>query len=187
MTDFFNRSHQRLQMETHVKLSPAWYTFWNKVNQTLGADPAVSVGQLQTNNQPYIIPITVNNAPKAQALANIVVPYIQLGGIKIDIQISISGGEPFVPQTPSTAQELYEMTQTALTGNTLLNSIQLAPLFPNAPDVVWPIFSKSVIQFGNDDLSDYFHNFNGVTASVFKTVLNLTPGGFMLYPTTSIE
>lgn len=173
------------QPKAQVKLSPPWYTFWNKVKATIGKDPSVTVGQLQTGSTPYVIPITTANAAKAQALANILKPFIHIGSLVINVQVSVPNGQPLKPQTPANPQQLFDMTKTALTGNTLLSSVQKQAIFPGGPDVVWPIFTPSVVQFPNDDLSDFYHNYNGVASDVFKDVLNLNPGGLYLYPSTN--
>ena len=46
------------------------------------------------------------------------------------------------------------------------------PISPPTLGAVVLILKKSVVQFFNDDLSDYYANFNGVAASVFAEVLN---------------
>ena len=47
------------------------------------------------------------------------------------------------------------------------------------------VFTKSVIQFFNDDMSDYYRNFNGVTADVFNDILVLDYGNNVTLGTTT--
>lgn len=171
-------------MQTSVALSPPWYTYWYMVSNTLGNDPSVTVSPLQTGSSPYIIPVAVADAKKAQALANIVNPVAVFGNISVAIQVS-NGGKVLTPVAPSSSQELGDMVQAALAGNSLLTQVVVQPIFPGGKDVVFPIFTRSVIQFPNDDLSDIYHDYNGVTAAVFKNVLNGSPGGFLIYPSTA--
>jgi hypothetical protein len=42
---------------------------------------------------------------------------------------------------------------------------------------VYPVFKVRVVQFFNDDLSDFFSNYNNVAAFVFKDVLRNTISG----------
>lgn len=170
-------------MNTQVNLSPPWYTLWNMVNSIVGKDPAVTVGQLQTSSMPYVIPISLSDQNKAQALANILIPTVQLGNITVNLQVSVNG-KPLTPVSPKNPEDLANMVQVALKDNTLFVEVLVQPIFPYGPAIVWPVFTKSVVQFYNDDLSDLYHNFNGVTADVCKQVLNTSPGGFYLYAST---
>ncbi|MFC5467372.1 hypothetical protein ACFPPD_01495 [Cohnella suwonensis] len=55
----------------------------------------------------------------------------------------------------------------------------------------YPVFKVRVVQFGNDDLSDFYGNYNNVTAIVFREVLHRTfsgitiqcPAGYLLHKT----
>jgi len=45
---------------------------------------------------------------------------------------------------------------------------------------VFPIFSKAVVQFPNNDIGDLYFNFNDVAAKSFRNVLEGAPGGIIL-------
>ncbi len=163
-----------------ARLSPPWYTLWNKVKYSIGEDPEVVVGDLQTQSDPFIIPIRVDNRQKAQALASIMNPSYSLGNIHINVEISDSSGKIISPINPTSPEQLSEMVQTGLQGNHLFLKVVTQPLFPNARLIVFPVFKKEVIQFYNDDLSDLYNNFNNVAALVFQNVLKPAPGGISL-------
>lgn len=171
-------------METTVKLSPPWYTFMNEVKHTLGSDSLVKVGDLNTSSSPFILPVTVANEAKAKALAAITKPFATIGNVVVKVEISYNG-TLITPEAPTSAAELLAVTETALKGNTLYVRAQESAMYPGGPTIVWPVFTKSVIQFYNDNLADLYSNYNGVTAAVFANVLNVQPGkNLNLYPST---
>jgi hypothetical protein len=146
-------------MFSQAQLSPPWYTLWNEIKASIGNDPGVTVNPLVTSQQPFIVPIQVKNG----------------------------SGQIVQPVIPSSPDELVKLTQTALTGNKWFVEVvkkAFSPM-PHSPVVVYPVFSKAVIQFYNDDLSDLYNNYNNVVAFVFKDVLNPAPGGIMFYSSTA--
>ena len=166
-------------------LSPPWYTFWNKVNSALGNDPNVSVGPLDTSSNPYVIQVSVSDQNKANALATIVQRNQVFGNVGVQVQI-LYQGQQAVPVAVSSAQQLAQVVQKALFNNAWLVEVQFRSLTPGSKqEVVFPIFQKAVIQFFNDDLSDYYSNFNGVVDSVFANVLNGAVAGIPLYNSTA--
>lgn len=172
-------------METNIILSPPWYTFMNEVKHTIGADNTVDVCDLITTTSPFQLPIIVHeNAEKAQALANILKSGITIGNVAIVVLV-YADGVLVQPKAPESAEDLFGITKVALADNPLCTAVEAAPMFPFGPEIVWPIFSKSIIQFFNDDLSDYYNDYNEVTAKVFEKILNLSPGGFYLHPSTA--
>jgi hypothetical protein len=166
-------------------LSAPWYTLWNEIKATIGNDSDVSVGDLDTSRSPFIVPIKVNNHDKAVAIASIMALHHQLGNVSVDVQVKDPNGTIVQPVTPSSAQALTELVQVALAKNNLFEKVVVKPLYPGARDIVYPVFSKAVIQFYNDDLSDLYNNYNNVAASVFSDVLNPAPGGVSVYSSTT--
>jgi hypothetical protein len=167
------------------QLSPPWYTFWNQVNSALGNDPDITVGPLNTGSNPYGIAVNVSGSDKARALATIVQSQQTFGNVVVQVQIFYQGQQA-APIAITSAQQLVQVVQMALGGNGWFVEVQSRPLTPiSKAQVIFPIFQKSVIQFYNDDLSDYYSNFNGVVASVFSEVLNGAIAGMPIYSSTA--
>lgn len=166
------------------KLSPPWFTVANQIKYTIGLTPGITVGELNTAQQPYRLPITVQDPAQAQALAAILKPQYSLGNIAIQVQIN-PGAQEVKPAVANDPAQVVQFIQTALKGNPLLVDVLVKQVGPMAPTAVWPIFTKSVVQFFNDDISDYYSNFNGVTAQVFRTVLLEEINGTLVNCSTS--
>lgn len=152
------------------KLSPPWFAIANQIKYTIGLTPGITVGELSTAQQPYQLPITVQDPAQAQALAAILKPQYSLGNIEVQVQIN-PGTQEVKPAAVTNPAQAVQLIQIALKGNPLLVDVLVKQVGPWAPPAVWPIFTKSVVQFFNDDISDYYSNFNGVTADIFRTVL----------------
>jgi len=71
---------------------------------------------------------------------------------------------------------LSELIEVGLAKNGWFEQVVIQPLVPGGASVAFIVFSKAVVQFFNDDLSDLYHNYNNVVAFSFKDVLNPAPG-----------
>ena len=168
-----------------AQLSPPWYTLWNEIKASIGNDPDVSVGDLDTSKSPFIVPIKVNNRDKAIAIASIMTLHHQLGNVRVQVEVEDQNGNVVLPVSPSSVKALTEIFELALTKNQWFEQVVSKPRVPGSSEVVFPVFSKGVIQFFNDDLSDLYNNFNNVVAFVFRDVLNPAPGGFSVLCSTA--
>lgn len=167
------------------QLSPPWYTLWNEINSSVGATPGVQVAPLDTSKMPYVTTLTVSDDMQAKMLASVLTPLHQLGNITVQVVVKNAQGQVVSPATPSSGEELVKMLTTGLKGNPYFVEAVAQELFPHAPVVVFAVFTKSVIQFYNDNLSDLYRNFNGVTANVFADVLMPAPGNIRLLCSTA--
>ena len=169
-----------------MALSPPWNTLWSKINATVGTTPGVKVSPLMQKNggAVYVVPI---QAPTAQAvaIASILPPTYKLGNITVEVAVTDEAGKPVIPSVPSSADQLAEQIRIALKGNPAFMEVVLKTLPFSRRVSVFPVFTRSVVQFFNDDLSDLYSNFNGVTADVYKDVLATPTGDFQLAPSTA--
>ena len=169
-----------------TQLSPPWYTLWNEIKASIGNDPGVTVADLDTSQTPYIVPISVDNHDKAVAIASIMNLHYQMGNITVDVQVKDPAGNIVTPIIPGKPEALVEFIESGLGNNGWFQKVVAQPFYPGSPyTVVFVVFSKAVIQFFNDDLSDLYNNYNNVVAFVFRDVLNPAPGGITLYPSTA--
>ncbi|HEX8230199.1 MAG TPA: hypothetical protein VF826_12925 [Chloroflexia bacterium] len=171
------------QQSPEVGLSPPWYTLWNKIDKAIGADPGFKVEPLQDNgNGTYTVLIKAQGGDptplaavlkKSHTLGNITV-YVEVQELHVDV-LSIN-----------TPDELVGALKGALKGNPYFVQAlepEPSPYFP-VPSVV-AVITPSVIQFYNDDLSDYYRNFNGLAAEVFAEILLLEYNNNVTLATTT--
>ena len=158
-------------------MSPPWWTVHHKITYSIGTDPTVHVLPLREEGTNMYIDVVCTDPEEAYPMASLLKPKYELGNITVFVQVLDSSGTIIKPEWPVGCKPpdcLYMVVTKALKNNPLFVQA-LIPKFP--PD--WPtpphtdvvaVIKKAVIQFWNDDLSDYYGNFNGVAEDVFKEV-----------------
>ncbi|SDY78238.1 hypothetical protein [Thermoactinomyces sp. DSM 45892] len=157
-----------------IALSPPWITFANLVQNTVGADPNVRVRNLRANGSNYILPIVVRNLGRARAIATLIQNNVQFGGTTVTIQIQTNNGQTVTPNSTIaiTPQQIARLYRRAFSTNNLFSLVRVRSTTPPlGPVAVFPIFEPEIVQFPNDDLSDYYNNYNNVAAFAFQAVL----------------
>ncbi|MFF2481039.1 hypothetical protein [Paenibacillus sp. NPDC058071] len=153
-----------------VGLSPPEATFHSELRYSIGCDPLVRVGPLAPLNKgEYEVTIQVRGIRKAKALATLLVPVKAFGNIRIHIRVRVGSAtiKPLPgPLSPRTIVSLY---RTGLQSNRLYQFTAAKTVFGSA--FVYPVFKARVVQFFNDDLSDFYSNYNNIAAFVFRSVL----------------
>lgn len=170
--------------ELEPQLSPPWYTLRNQMAATIGNDPSVRVSELDRSQQPYLVKITCPGLPQAQATASIMKLYHDGGSWGLKVEVYDQGGQPVPPVVPQSAEQLATFVRTAFANNPWFVDVHTRPLTMGGRLAVFPIFSKAVIQFPNDDIGDWYFNFNEVVAKSFGNVLEGAPGGIILSVST---
>ena len=170
--------------ELEPQLSPPWYTLSNQIAATIGSDPSVHVSELDRSQQPYLVKITCAGLPQAQATASIMKLYRDGGSWALKVEVYAQGGQPIAPVVPQSAEQLAGFVRTAFANNPLFVDVHTRPLTMGGRLAVFPIFSKAVVQFPNDDIGDWYFNFNDVAAKSFGNVLEGAPGGIILSVST---
>ena len=173
-----------MNQEDNLRLSPPWHTYFNFIKETIGHDPCVEVLDMKEvlSNQ-FLIQIQVQSNVKARALATILELHKNFGNINIDIEI-IHCGCPVCPYEDITdIDDLLKLFRLALDTNCYFEFVRAVKIM--VFNAIFPVFKKAVIQFFNDDLSDFYHNFNGVAADVFREVLKHQINGIYINPSTS--
>lgn len=161
-----------------VSLSPPWYTLWNKFKYTFGCDPAVTVKDLDTSQEPkMVVPIIVNDEKKGTALRTLIRANFPMGNIIVITDVKNSKGERWQALIIKDEKQLRDVMTDAYTGNPLFVEAKSREPIPGFPAQVGLIMTKTVVQFFNDDLSEYYSNFNGVTAEVMSDLISKSFAG----------
>jgi len=158
-------------VETNLKLSPPQYTYFNFIKHAIGHDDCLEVLEMQeTVEGDYLIQIEVQGRRKARALAAILELHKPISNFNVYIEI-LNNGQPVEPQEDyETMRDFIAMFKTALNTNCYFESVKVGQTLAGSP-LIFLIFKKDVIQFFNDDLSDFYNNYNGVVAHVFREIL----------------
>jgi hypothetical protein len=166
-----------------VNLSPPWYTLRNEIAASVGNDPTVIVGKLNTTHLPYIVPVQASTLEQAAALAVLLRPKFVMGNITVEVQITDKAGDIPIALPAETPEQLAALVHTAFQQNGWFRQVVVSSPTPHRA-AVYPVFAAGVIQFYNDDLSDLYRNYNNVVATVFRNVLQAAPGGIPLLSST---
>lgn len=163
-----------LRNKAQVQLSPPQFEYFNLIKHSIGNDPLVTVDPLeQLPSGDFLITLRVRGLRKARPLATLLVASVAVGAVRLRVQVRTTGGTLVQPSrrafTPSQIVKLY---QTALRTNNLFRFASIIQIFGRA--AVYPVFRARIIQFPNDDLSDFYRNYNNVAAFVFRDVLRRT-------------
>ena len=145
------------------QLSPPWYSYQRKVLALFGRDPEVRVRDLyEVDESNFTLFILVQTEAKAQAIRTLLPRTVEIGGATITSRIFIPVETCEVRQGKKGTDA--QLVKEAFTGNPLFDRIETA----DRPVFAWSycIFKKEVLQFWDDDLS----NFYGLHTTLAETI-----------------
>lgn len=160
-----------LQNKAQVQLVPPQFTYFNLIKYSIGNDPLVTVEPLQQlASGNFLITLRVRGLRKARALATLLLPKKSIGTVQLTVQVRTTQGTLVKPlRCKFTPSGIVKLCQTAFRTNALFQFAATRKFF--GLEVVYPVFKARIIQFPNDDLSDYYGNYNNIAAFVFREVL----------------
>ena len=152
-------------------ISPPWNILQSEMKATVGADDCVDIDNLKPVPHGYNLDVEVCNTERAKALATLIDPTRDFGGVIVHIRVFAPHHHQVTPGTlPTHPEELEELIQTALCGNRYF--VKVAP--GNAIVTVFAEFTPSVIQFFADNLADAYNNLNLVAEDAFNNAMGLS-------------
>ncbi|MBM7692761.1 hypothetical protein JOC77_002192 [Peribacillus deserti] len=176
-----------MNQSNSLRLSPPQFTYFNEVKNSIGKDPLVNVKEIkELPNGEYLIPVIVQGSSKARALAAILENRKHFGNIVVNTVVIVRGKTVKPLKKNFTPRQLEELFDQALNTNRYFKMAVSRSITPGTIGL-FPVFSKRVIQFFNDDLSDLYNNFNGVAANVFRDVLKAEINNIPINPSTASE
>lgn len=147
--------------ETKVGLSSPWITYYRKINALFGVDPDLDVKYNDDTDDTKTISIESTNTFKIMALEKLLKPSVTFGNITVSVKCLVKNDEK---------EAVSALFKTAFSGNPHLSDIIDKKVI--AVDETFVLFKKEVIQFFNDDCTDYFSNWNGLAEDILRTVMN---------------
>ena len=157
-----------------VGLSPPWYTLLSEVYYTFGVAGDVRVESLRDENDSTALKeiiIVTENRTRGEALSSLINPTFQFGNITVNVSVQNSQGQRYPAIVIDSRATLEGIFVSALGGNPLFVEAK-STLHSFHGDVLGVAFTKSVIQFYQDNLAELYSNYNGLAVDVFKKLLN---------------
>lgn len=136
-----------------IKKSAPWVEYYRQVNALFDEDPDIRVIYNEEINQ---LNLYVNNTEKAEALSRLLPTGITFGNVTMEILV-----------TPSNLSNSYkgDLIAAALKGNAAVSRIvTIDDVFANK--ITYVIFRRGVVQYFDDDLSDY----HGVHSTLYENI-----------------
>ena len=145
-----------------MKLSAPWYTYQRKVKALFALDKEIEVGDIyDCEDGGYAFEITVHNPAKFVALDRVMPKVAEFGNVKLKINVSDDKGDSTVA-----AIELYK---TIFANNPIVKDVKDVKDFTGTLHGYvrfWP----EVLQFFNDDLSDFDGLWSGLAQDIAREV-----------------
>lgn len=159
-------------------ISPPWYTLRNQIACTFGDNSHIKVSELgETSSASYTLAIYARDLTSAISTKAILPPTYKFGNIIVDVNVFYQNTLlNTVSKTKNSQPEnIALLFNNALKYNNLFKNVFLPKQNPyfKVPDVAI-IIKKSIVQFYNDDLSDFYFNYNEIASNVFNNICLLT-------------
>ena len=150
---------------SNLDIAPPWVTYAERLNAFFKNDPDVRVELLEDK---HTVNLYVENAVKAEALANILVTEVVFGNVTLYINV--------IPANNAASQENF--FRQALAGNEAVAAIENVDVVGGG-QASYILFKPHVVQYFNDNIADY----HGITSTLYqdiaKEIFNLdAPGIF---------
>ena len=156
-----------------LRLSPPWYSYQRKVFALFGSDPQVKMRDLrQVDGYNYAIDMLVCNGVKAQAIRALLPRTVEISNITVTTHVYFPIEQCEV--APSTQVCDAQLLEDAFTGNPIFDRIdaQGSPL--GGMQIGYCIFKKQVVQFWDDDLSNFYGLHTTLAETIARDVLKET-------------
>lgn len=156
----------KARKETDVaqfRVSPPWVTHIHYIEHIFGGDPDVTVTSDEERRE---VKLLVNGQDKAGAIERLIKTNVQFGNEELKVTV-----------VPSNDDSLASTVRKAFAGNGAVARIidgSESPV-PFYDDRVFVLFKPEVVQFFNDNLTDFYGNENTLHYLVAREVFDAGP------------
>lgn len=155
-------------MKTTI-LAP-WYTYRNKLAALFREDPDIIVGDVVNSadgDGSVCVPVSVSNHEKYIALDRAMAKAKDFGNIHLTVLL--------IDATRDNGSDNAELYDTIFRGNPLLKDVREVT-DPAGAIHGYVRFEPTVVQFFNDDISDYNGNWSGLAQDIAREVFDSSAG-----------
>jgi hypothetical protein len=145
------------------KVSPPWITHIHYIEHIFGDDPDVTV---KSNEELRQVRLFVDGQDKADAIAKLIKKKIAFGDETLTIEV-----------VPCNDETLASTVRKAFAGNEAVSRIidRSGSAVPFYDDRVFVLFKPEVVQFYNDNLTDFYGNENTLYHLIAREVFDAGP------------
>lgn len=148
-------------MGKSTTLATPWSTLYKKICALFERDDELQISELEKVDGNYTFSITSDNAVKLRSLEKLLKSEYEFGNVKLIITfVYLDAGADVI--TVSDLKNVF-------CGNTMVRDIVSGTL-PGGATKTYVVFSKEVVQFYNDDLTDAYGNYNGLAEDIAREV-----------------
>ena len=139
------------------KLSPPWAIYYRKINALFGEDPEIRI--VYDEDTPEI-KLYVDSVDKADAMAQLLPVEKEFGNVKLKITV--------IPPNKLEADKI-SVFEKMFKGNPVISFITgIQDIF--ATPLHYIVFKNKVVQYHNDDLSDFYGNCSTLYQDIAKEI-----------------
>lgn len=146
--------------EKEVGISSPWMTYYKKLVALFGDDPELEVSWKEEGAEKSVI-IASTNTFKIMALEKLLDPKITFGNITLTVKCLVKDG------SEDSASAIF---RTAFAGNPHISEV-IDQKTMGCIEQTFVLFKPEVIQFFNDDITDYYGNWNGLAEDLMRDVI----------------
>ena len=142
-----------------------WFTYQKKVKALFERDPDITVGGIyepEDGTADFGFDIEVKNHEKYLALDRALVKQRTFGNVPLSITL-------FDEENVNDAEDYAALFETVFRGNPILSDVKRAIDFAGT-QLGFVLFRPEVIQFPDDDTSDFYGNWNGLAEDIAREV-----------------
>ena len=157
-----------------LELQSPWQTYYNKVRALLGNDTDLTISAMEKSGEyEYFFRVDSTNTEKINSLNTVFKTVIPMGNITLKIGFGVVDINDVAENDIKPTAEDFKI---AFTDNPLVEDYHDIEAFGGHH--VYIEFKKKVIQFYNDDITDFYGNFNGLAEDIAREVTNNVAGIF---------
>ena len=150
----------------NVRLEAPWNTYQKKVDALFRQDPDIEVGELYPEEDgSFGLDIEVMNHEKFLALDRMMPAQVKFGNVKLMIHLYDEENEELSETSP------LDLLKIIFEGNPIVKDTKVAT-DPSGVPHMFVRFVPEVVQFFDDDISDYNGNWNGLAEDIAREVFD---------------
>lgn len=146
-----------------LKIQSPWVITYKKIKALFERDTDLDISTIiNLPDGNYAVSISSKNTAKLQAIEKILKPEFVFGNIKLLITFVYE-------ENNLIGLNAYDF-KTAFANNDVVKAVYEREDYTKTTTFAYVLFAKEVIQFYNDDLMDYYGNYNGLAQDIAKEI-----------------